>query len=718
MTLLFRILHSNKKQQDSSGQANVKAKVGHSHSNQAVLFCTAILSLTVLGYTTDASRHCHHTMMNFWLAANCQGQSHSTVPEVDLSVQVLLLNFNRFSTILNSTLPQMDSLQILSFGKQLGGSLFVGERAFQNVTSITFLDLGGNRNVTLHPDAFAGLTKLEVLLLDVNGFDEKVLERRYFQDLVSLKRLDLTGNRIQKLRPDPTFQQLGRLSFLQLKLNRIERICGDDLQNLKGRHLALLDLSSNRLRYPHTCTNPFHNITLGTLDISGNPWNVMQVEQFFTSLSGTWIQNLRMQHSGAIGSSFGFRNLKDISARTFSGLRDSGTFSLDMSHGFLNELVPSAFSAFPDLHVLLLRSNQITEIHDGAFIKLNQLHVLDLSNNLLGELYTKALKSLRSSPLHYLILKSNHIGTVQQDALVELDFLQILDLQDNALSQVPKGKLPSLQRLMLGQNRIRDAWGIERLSQNLTHLDFSSNRLSDLGQLWEQLGKIPSLLFLNLSSNHLARCFRIQGGPIHLKELDLSHNDLAGVWKAGKCVGIFHHLERLMALNLSSSSLKTLPKGLFQGLVSLQTLDLSENLLSLLPEVVFLGLQSLRTLSLRGNPMMTLSPSIFQPLVQLQTLELQELTLLCHCGLADLQAWLQANSMALKRSVTAGIPCILTTPYFTQVSLSWFLHQHCDAWHRSISPPGSLGRGQLPPSAFPLPIAPLITNPAKAGQLN
>ncbi|XP_054828923.1 toll-like receptor 5 [Eublepharis macularius] len=617
--------------------------------------------------------------MNFRLVANCQGQSHKTVPEVDPSIQVLLLNFNLLSTILNSTLPQMDSLKMLSLGKQLGGSLYVGERAFQNVASLTFLDLGGNMNVTLHPTAFAGLTKLEVLLLDVNGFDEKVLERRYFQDLLSLKRLDLSGNHIQRLRPDPTFQQLGRLSFLQLKLNRIEKICGDDLQNLRGRHLSLLDLSSNRLLYRDTCTNPFQNITLGTLDISSNPWNVMQVEQFFTSLSGTQIKNLKMQHSGGIGSSFGFRNLKDILASTFSGLHDSSTFSLDMSHGFLNELVPSVFSGFPDLQVLLLRSNQITEIHDGAFISLNQLRVLDLSNNLLGELYTKALQSLRSSPLQSLILKSNHIGTVQQDALIGLDFLQFLDLQDNALSQVPKGKLSSLRHLMLGQNRIRDAWGIEHLSQNLTHLDFSSNRLSDLGQLWVQLGKIPSLVFLNLSSNHLSRCFRVHEGPRYLRELDLSHNSLADVWKGGKCVGIFHHLERLTVLNLSAGSLRALPEGLFQGLVSLQTLDLSENLLPLLPEDVFLGLQSLHTLSLRGNPMMTLSPSIFQPLVLLWTLDLQELALLCHCELAGLQTWLQSNSVALKRSV-AGIPCFLTTPPFTQVSLSWFLHSNCNEW--------------------------------------
>ncbi|XP_053134286.1 toll-like receptor 5 [Hemicordylus capensis] len=652
---------------------------------RSVSICTTVLLLAAWAYADDAPPRCQHTVVNSRLVANCQAQRHKEVPDIDPAVQVLLLNFNLFSAILDASLPWMASLQTLSLGSQQGGSLFVGGKAFRNVANITFLDLGGNRNVTLHPDAFAGLARLEVLLLDVDGFDDGVLEHGYFRDLVSLKRLDLTGNRIRSLRPDPTFRGLGKLSFLQLKLNRIQVIGDSDLQHLQGRHLALLDLSSNRLLSQPTCTNPFRNITLGTLDISSNALGAAGAERFFLCLNGTRIQNLKMQHSATLGSGFGFRNLKGISASTFSGLRHSGTFSFDMSHGFLSELVSSAFSAFPDLHTLLLRSNQITKIWDGAFAGLGQLRDLDLSDNLLGELYTEALQTLRSSPLQRLTLKSNHIGAVQQGALEGLRSLQILDLQDNALSRVPMGRLPSLRLLVLRQNRIRDAWGIERLAPNLTHLDFSSNRLSSLDQLWAQLGGIPTLLFLDVSGNQLSRCSRVQDGPRLLRELDLSQNHLARVWTTGGCVAIFQHLESLTLLNLSSNSLQALPEGLFQGLASLRTLDLSANFLPTLPEKIFLGLHSLNTIRLQGNPLVTISLSTFRPLVLLRSLDLQELALLCHCGLADFQSWLQEKEITLNGAV--GTPrCILTTPFFRRVPLPQFLRRNCARYCVTTSP--------------------------------
>ncbi|XP_072840486.2 toll-like receptor 5 [Pogona vitticeps] len=320
--------------------------------NSSFAFYVAVVSMPALGDPVGAPPRCSLTTVNALKVADCQGQGHRAIPETDLSVQVLLLNFNSFSILLNSSFPRLGSLAFLSLGKQRTGSLLLGERAFQNVPNITFLDLGGNGNLTLHPGAFRGLSKLEVLLLDVNGFGDEVLENGYFRDLVSLKRLDLSGNRIRRLRPDPSFRGLGALSILQLRLNRIQAICGDDLGPLGGRRLALLDLSTNPLRDQPACGHPFRNLTLGTLDVSGNPWNVGEAERFFAKLNGTRIRHLKFRHSGAVGSGFGFRNLKDLSASTFSGLRHASVVSLDLSHGFLNELVPSAFSGLPDLNLI------------------------------------------------------------------------------------------------------------------------------------------------------------------------------------------------------------------------------------------------------------------------------------------------------------------------------------------------------------------------------
>lgn len=262
------------------------------HQRAVLLICVVALLRTGVSDSMNvtAPSGCRHTRANSWLVADCQAQEHRTVPEISPSTQILLLTFNRLSAVLNSSFPRLESLQRLSLGGQQGDPLFVGERAFQNVVNITFLDLGGNPDLVLHPAALAGLANLEVLLLDSSGFDEDILELGYLRDLVSLRRLDLSGNRLRRLRPDPTFRGLERLSVLQLKLNRIGAVCGDDLRHLQGRHLSLLDLSSNYLSHRQACANPFHNITLGTLDVSSNPWGVMEAERFLMSLQGTRIQ--------------------------------------------------------------------------------------------------------------------------------------------------------------------------------------------------------------------------------------------------------------------------------------------------------------------------------------------------------------------------------------------------------------------------------------------
>ncbi|XP_032090105.1 toll-like receptor 5 [Thamnophis elegans] len=624
---------------------------------------------------TNVFFRCSTTQINNLLVANCQGQRLRAIPQVDVSTQVFLLNFNLFTTLQASSFPQLSALQMLSLGNQLGDPLYVGEKAFENVSNITFLDLGGNRNLSLHPKAFQGLTKLKMLHLDTSGFDNGILEKGYFQDLLSLETLDLRGNRLRRLSPDPTFQGLKKLSVLQLKLNQIGAICGDDLQYLRGRHLTFLDLSSNRLSSGRpSCANPFRDITLGTLDISSNPWDVARVEAFLQRLNGTRIQNLKVQHSGAIGSGFGFQNLKDISHTTFSGLRHSRIGTFDMSHGFLNALNASVFSSLPDLNTLLLRSNQINKIQKGAFSGLSKLQVLDLSHNLLGELYREALEDLKASPLQRLILKSNHIGIVQHKALTDLKSLQFLDLQDNALDRIPGGNLPSLLRLHLGQNRIQDTWGIETLGPHLVHLDLSSNRLKDLGNVWRHLAEIPLLKFLNLSSNDLARCSQVEKSPRQLTQLDLSRNDLGNIWATQRCTDLFQPLEKLRALNLSSNHLRDLPGNLFQSLASLEILDLGENRLHKLPEQIFHSLESLRALRVRGNPLMTLSSSSFQPMGQLRFLDLRELSLVCSCDLKHFNNWLQ-NHTAIVKASQLPLTCLQTSSNFQRQPLPQFLHK-------------------------------------------
>ncbi|XP_066439013.1 toll-like receptor 5 [Eleutherodactylus coqui] len=569
-----------------------------------------------------------------------------SIPSVPLDTEVLLLSFNRISSISLDSFQDLSQLRALTLGGQItNGSFYVDQVAFQNLPNLITLDLGSNLNLRLHPRAFQGLFKLQTLLLDKNGLSESVLESSIFGGLTSLKKLDLSYNNIHRLQPDPSFLGLHSISTIILKLNKISSLCGDSLQNLQGRKLELLDLSSNPLQVSNTtlCPNPFRNITLGTLDISSIAWNTEKVENFFKMISGTQVEHVQMRHNAVLGSGFGFNNIKNPENSTFSGLNLSNVYILDISHSFTSELSSNVFSAFPKLLSLDLSSSQINYISPGAFSGLRQLVSLNMSGNLIGAITSKTFESLSSSPLITLDLSSNHIGAIQDKALKGLDSLDSLSLRDNALTNIPPVQLPGLTFVLLKQNRISNTYGLTSFCPNCKFVDLSSNRLTDLRVLWDVL-ELHSLKELLLNRNDLSRCSlntaKKPVGNSSLLHLDLSYNDLGQVWNAGQCSDIFIPLASLETLNLAKNQIYSLPKNLFKGLKALQSLDLSRNNLRLIPQELFIDLKMLQSLTIGSNNLVTLSSSSFTPLVSLQRLDLSDITLVCNCALNEFWQWM------------------------------------------------------------------------------
>ncbi|XP_075426034.1 toll-like receptor 5 [Ascaphus truei] len=613
----------------------------------------------------------------------CQAQGLRSVPSlIPPHTQVLLLAFNGISSVSQFSFPDLPLLRSLSLGAQhLAGSLSVGQSAFLHSPNLTSLDLGGNLNLRLHPEAFGGLAQLEVLLLDSNGLDETVLESGLFRDLTNLRKLDLSFNRIRRLRPDPSFFPLTSLSYLILKLNKIDSVCGEDLRSLRNRKLELLDLSSNPLHFTDSpsCSNPFRDIALGTLDVSSMDWNAEKVETFFRTISGTKVERLKMNHAAALGSGFGFHNLRDPDEDTFSGLNSSEVWALDLSHGFISQLAPRVFSAFSRLISLDLSSNKINRIRPGAFSGLGELVSLNLSGNLLGELLSPSFQVLCPTSLQALDLSSNHIGAIQYGALDGLVALETLSLRDNALTRIPSVRLPGLTLVLLSQNRISDVYGLSSFSPRTTFLDLSGNRLTDLGSLWEIL-ELRSLRYLLLGRNRLSRCSpsyasrQVPGKG--LLYLDLSDNALGGVWKSGQCKDIFQGLGQLESLNLSRNHLSSLPEDLFQGLTGLQALDLSWNDLRGLRSGAFLGLSYLRSLNLQGNSLVTLSLSFLVPLTSLESIDLSEVTFVCDCGLRELWDWMGATNVTVQLGGRTA-SCMLPSPTLPEPLLVTYLQENC-----------------------------------------
>ncbi|XP_063802212.1 toll-like receptor 5 [Pseudophryne corroboree] len=642
------------------------------------MFCpaAALLFLTLSStFFPGHSSNCVSFLAKSRFIFSCQAQGLFSIPSVPFNTQVLLLNFNHIPSISQKSFLNLTQLQDLSLGAQNNnGSLVIEEAAFQTLTTLTTLDLGGNRNLIMHPKAFKGLSQLKILLLDSNGLDESVLESNLFGELTSLRKLDLSFNNLRRLRPDPSFLKLHSLSTILLKLNKINQLCGKDLQNLQGRRLELLDLSSNPLQVSNTslCTNPFMNITLGTLDISSTAWNTEQTENFFKIISGTQVEQVKMRHGSLLGSGFGFNNLKNPDENTFSGLNFSNVLIFDFSHSFTSKLEPYIFAGVSKLLSLDLSFSKLHIISPGAFSGLRELVSLNMSGNLIGDLTRSTLESLWSSPLKVLDISSNHIGAIQFGAMDGLVSLDSLNLRDNALNNIPSVKLPGLTIVLLKQNRISDTYGITTFCPNCKLLDLSSNRLTDLRSLREIL-ELRSLKILMLSSNQLSQCSpKPAVKPLNntsLLFLDLSDNDLGQVWTSGQCSDIFRNLGLLKTLNLAKNHIYSFPEDLFQELVSLQALDLSRNYLRLLPQELFTDLKALKTLNIRNNNFVTLSPSSFKPLTSLKSVDLSEVTLICNCGLTDFWNWIRTTNVTVQVSYTGKISCLRLSPPVQEIPL-------------------------------------------------
>ena len=106
----------------------------------------------------------------------------------------------------------------------------------------------------------------------------------------------------------------------------------------------------------------------------------------------------------------------------------------------------------------------------------------------------------------------------------------------------------------------------------------------------------------------------------HLEEimtLDISGSSIDSLSN-----GDFGGLSSLIVLNLYDNDLTILPEHVFDGLAALRTLHLYENDLTALPVDVFDGLTALAELTLGFNDLMTLPDSVFEDLVALELLDL------------------------------------------------------------------------------------------------
>ncbi|XP_056301458.1 toll-like receptor 5 [Danio aesculapii] len=584
--------------------------------------------------------------------AFCMDRGLQEVPELPIYITIMDLSKNRIAELNQTSFSHVEALEVLILMDQTPG-LVIRRNSFMRLSNLTSLQLDYNPLLQIDAGAFSGLSNLKNLTLTQCGLDDSLLSGNFLKPLMSLEMLDLSGNNIQRVQPASFFLNMRRFHVLDLTYNKVKSICEEDLLNFQGKHFTLLRLSSITLQDMNEywlgwekCGNPFRNISITTLDLSGNGFNVEMAKRFFDAIASTKIQSLIISNTYRIGKSSG-ANSKDPDKSTFSGLESSGIKSFDLSNSSIFALTYSVFSYLSDLEQITLAESQINKIENNAFLGMTSLLKLNLSKNFLGYIDFRTFQNLEE--LEVLDLSYNHIWRLGSQSFQGLPNLLSLNLTGNSVVHVYTfASLPKLEKLYLGDNNIQYVSEIPNIAKHLKTLDLQFNQIASMSELYTILDELPQIEEIVFRGNQLLYCPHDTHDVIsqHIQVLDLSFAGLQMIWSEGKCVNVFDNLHQLEVLHLSSNLLQSLPKDIFKDLTSLFVLDLSFNSLKYLPTDVFP--KSLQVLHLDYNSIYSVDPNLFSTL---SYLSLMNNDFRCDCDLKDFQTWLNQTNVTFVHSI-------------------------------------------------------------------
>ncbi|KFV88068.1 Asporin, partial [Struthio camelus australis] len=485
----------------------------------------------------------------------------------------------------------------------------VKENDLQGLTSLYALALNNNKITKIHPKAFQPTKKLRRLYLSHNQLTEIPVNLP-----ISLAELRIHANKVKKIHKE-AFKGMKSLHVLEMSANPLNND-GIEPGAFEGVNIYHIRIAEAKL----TSVPKELPSSLLELHLDDNKITAIELEDFN-----------RYKDLQRLG--LGNNKIKDVENGSFANIPRIREIHLEK-----NKLkkVPPGLPDLKYLQVVFLHSNHIAKLGVNDFCptggrKKKALYSgISLFNNPVNECFCppafplsmycdhRKLTTIPNIPNHVqqLYLQNNDIEAViagpfanvtilreinlsynkikfhmiDHGVFAKLSNLVQLHLQHNELEEFPFPLPSSLERLLLGFNKIsqlsRNA--LEGLP-NITMLDLCNNFLDDSALKGKHFSILKNLMQINLCNNRLQTM--PPDLPPSLMYLSLENNSISYIPE-----NYFSRLPKIIALRMSHNNLQNIPHNAF-NLSNLLELNLGHNKL----KQVFYIPRSLQHLYIEDN---------------------------------------------------------------------------------------------------------------------
>lgn len=225
------------------------------------------------------------------------------------------------------------------------------------------------------------------------------------------------------------------------------------------------------------------------------------------------------------------------------------------------------------------------------------------------------------------------------------------------LQALPRSVPLSTSALSVARNQLCNVDDLLRPFSGLQELSLSHNQLSRFPR-----GLPPSLESLLLQENRITY---ITSGALrylgNLTRLDLEYNQIRAIQP-----GAFQGLNKLQVLTLKGNKLTSLPQNLP---ASLTHLDVSANCISALDLVSLSSLVNLQVLKINSNCLRSVPESAFDTLPRLRSVNLTNNLWVCECEILYLYRWLLSGRIKMATDLVCAEPVHLAHRLLLNLSI-------------------------------------------------